>query len=306
VETLKIVLPIVIQAGLALLVLAVGLDSTLEDVLYVLRRPALLGRAFVAISLVVPVVAVLAVLWLPLSLPAKVGVVLMALAALPPFVPGSALRAGGRRSYTYGLYVAFALLTVIVVPATVAVLNRLFGAGAEVSMAVLGREVLQSVLIPLVIGLLVHARWPGFAARAGPAVSKISMAALLVIVALLLLRAGPAMLSLIGNGTVLAVVVISAAAIGAGHLLGGPDPRDQAALATAAAVRHPGIALMVADGLAPDKRVAAMIVLYVLVSFVVVTIYQQAVKRMARPRGLRRASVGGGDGPPDPLHGGAP
>ena len=71
----------------------------------------------------------------------------------------------------------------------------------------------------------------------------------------------PAIVSLIGNGTVLAVVVISLAAIAAGHLLAAPDPRDQVALATAAATRHPGIALMVAGGYSPDKRVTAMILL---------------------------------------------
>ncbi|HWF76072.1 MAG TPA: bile acid:sodium symporter [Caulobacteraceae bacterium] len=294
-DALKQLLPIIIQAGLALLVLSVGLQSTLDDLLYVLRRPALLGRAFVAISIVVPAAAVLAVNWLPLSLPVKVGVIMMSLAALPPFVPGSEIKAGGRRSYSYGLYAAFALLTVVIVPATVEVLDRLFGADAEVSLTVLGREVLLSVLLPLVVGMLIHTRWTALAERIAPVVSQVSMLVLIVIVGLLLYRAWPAMLSLIGNGTVLAVVVVSAAAIAAGHLLGGPDPRDKVALATAAAIRHPGIALMVANGFAPDKRVSAMILLYVLVTFVVVTIYQQAQKRLSRaPRGGGgHAAVGG-------------
>ena len=292
-ESLKLVLPIIIQVGLALLVLSVGLQSTLDDLLYVLRRPALLGRAFVAISVVVPAAAVLAVNWLPLSLPAKVGVIMMSLAALPPFVPGSEIKAGGRRSYSYGLYAAFALLTVIIVPATVEVLDRLFGTDAEVSLTVLGGEVLLSVLAPLVVGMLIHTRWPDVSERIGPIVSRISMLVLLIIVALLLFRAWPAMLALIGNGTVLAVVAISAAAIAAGHFLGGRDPRDKVALATAAAIRHPGIALMVANGAAPDKRVTAMILLYVLVTFVVVTIYQRGLMRLAKDPGGGRHAIGG-------------
>lgn len=292
-ETLKLVLPILIQAGLALLVLCVGLQSTLEDMLYVLRRPALLARAFIAISVVVPIVAVLTVKWLPLTLPVKVGVIMMSLAALPPFVPGAEMRAGGRRAYSYGLYVAFALLTVVIVPATVAVLDRLFGQDAGVSLAVLGREVLLSVLAPLAIGMLVHARWPDLAERLAPHINRIGMLMLLVIVALLIFRAWPAMVSLTGNGTILTVVIITLAAIAAGHVLAAPDPRDQVALATAAAVRHPGIALMVAGGYSPDKRITAMIVLYVLVSFVIVTIYQQALKRLAKPHAGGHAAVGG-------------
>jgi BASS family bile acid:Na+ symporter len=125
-----------------------------------------------------------------------------------------------------------------------------------------------------------------------PIINLVSMLVLVLIVLLLVAKAFPAIVALIGNGTVLAVVVISAAAIAGGHLLGGPDPRDQVALATAAATRHPGIALMVANGVSPDKRVTAMILLYVLVSLIVVTIYQQAVKRMVKAHG-GHAAIGG-------------
>ena len=292
-EALKTVLPILIQVGLALLVLCVGLQSTLDDVLYVLRRPTLLAKAFIAISVVVPTVAVLTLNWLPLSLPAKVGVIMMSLAALPPFVPGAEMRAGGRRPYAYGLYVAFALLTVIIVPATVAVLDRLYGRDADVSLSTLGREVLLSVLVPLTIGMLIHARWPQLAERLAPQINRIGMLVLVVILIPLLITAWPAIMSLIGNGTVLAVVIISVAAVAAGHILAAPDPRDQVALATAAATRHPGIALMVANGMAADKRVTAMILLYVLVSLAVVTIYQQTVKRRAKAYDAAHPAIGG-------------
>ena len=292
-DVLKLVLPIIVQVGLGLLVLTVGLQSTLDDVLYVLRRPAVLGKAFIAISVVVPTVAVLVVNWLPLALPVKVGVIMMSLAALPPFVPGAELRAGGRRAYSFGLYVAFAVLTVVIVPATVEVLDRLFGKDADVSLATLGREVLLSVLAPLIVGMLIHRRWPAVAERLAPIINMVSMVVLVLIVLLLVARAWPAIVSLIGNGTVLAVVIISLAAIAAGHLLAAPDPRDQVALATAAATRHPGIALMVANGYSPDKRVTAMILLYVLVSLIVVTIYQQALKRRAKAHDSAHPLIGG-------------
>ncbi|MBV9994847.1 MAG: bile acid:sodium symporter [Caulobacteraceae bacterium] len=281
-DSLKALLPIIIQAGVATLILCVGLDSTRDDVLYLARRPRQLARAFVAISIVPPAAAVLVTSVLPLPLPAKIGVILMALSPVPPFVPGSVLRGGGRRAYGYGLYAAFAVLTVIIVPATVQVLNWLYGASAEVSLRTLGIMVLGSVLAPLAVGMAVRARRPELAAAAAPAISKLALVLLLAILVLLIIGAWPAMMALIGDGTVLAVVAISLAAIAAGHLMGGPDPRDEVALATAAATRHPGIALMVANGLAPDKRVAAMIILYVLVSFTTVALYQAALKRRAK------------------------
>src|SRR5580698_6497718 len=131
---LQVLLPLLIQGSLSALVLAVGLDATLDDILYLVRRPTLLIRAFVAISIIVPVVAVLVVRAMPISLTSKVGVILMALAPVPPFVPGKDLKLGGHKAYVYGLYVTFALLAVIIVPATVAVLNHLYGASADVPM----------------------------------------------------------------------------------------------------------------------------------------------------------------------------
>jgi BASS family bile acid:Na+ symporter len=284
-DVLKDLLPIIIQSAVATLVLGVGLDATLDDVLYLVRRPLQLARAFVAISLVPPVAAVLATSILPLSVPAKIGVIVMALAPVPPFVPGSELRGGGRRSYAYGLYAAFAVLTVVIVPVGVEVMDRLYGVAAQTPMAKLVAMVLLTVLAPLAIGMLVRRFWPGFAERAAPLISRLAMLLLLALLVLLVVGAWSAMLALIGNGTILAVVAISLAAIGAGYLMGAPDPRDQVALSTAAATRHPGIALMIGSTVSPDKHVSAMIILYVLVSFITVAVYQAVLKRRAGAQG---------------------
>jgi BASS family bile acid:Na+ symporter len=294
-EILKTLLPILIQTGIVSLVLGVGLDAGPEDALYLVRRPGQLAKAFVAIIVVAPVVAVLVTGILPLSLPARIGVIVMSAAAVPPFVPGSATRGGGRRAYVYGLYAAFALLTVVTVPVTVAALDKVYGSAAEAPLPKLIGMVLLTVLLPLAIGMAVRARWPAFAERVGPWISRVAMLLLLIILVLLVVRAWPAIVALVGNGTILAVVAISLAAIAAGHVLGGPDPRDQVALSTMAATRHPGIALMIAGSLTPDKSVSAMIVLYVLVSFVTVALYQAVLKRRSRagstasPRGGARA-----------------
>jgi BASS family bile acid:Na+ symporter len=89
-------------------------------------------------------------------------------------------------------------------------------------------------------------------------------------------------MALIGNGTLLAMALVSGIALVAGHLLGGPNLSDRGALAVAAATRHPGIALMIA-GAAGRKEATPAIVAFVLVSCLVTIPYQMWMKRRALP-----------------------
>jgi BASS family bile acid:Na+ symporter len=277
-------LPLLIEASLATLVLAVGLDATVDDVLYLMRRPTLLLRAFVAISIVVPLVAVLVVRSMPISLPSKVGVILMAVAPVPPFLPGREIKVGDNKSYVYGLYVAFAVLAIVIVPATVAVLHQLYGARAQVPMGKLVGTVVVSVLIPLAVGMLAHARWPAATSVASGWVGRVALLLVLIVLIPILIKAWPVMVTMTGDGTILAISLIVVAGAAAGHLLGGPSLDDRIVLANFAATRHPGIALMIATASASDRRVAAIVLMFVLVAIVLTTIYQVAVKRLAHPK----------------------
>lgn len=281
-EALKILLPIILKGSIAGVVFAIGLDATRDDVLYFTRRPGHLGRAFLAINIIVPLAAVLVMRALPLSLPAKAGVILMALAPVPPFIPQKELQAGARKEVVYGLFATFALLAVIIVPITVAVLNKLYGTAVELSLIGLVKLVLITVAAPLAVGMIIRARWPEAAARIAPWISKISFLLLVLGAAVIIIRAAPAIIALIGDGMVLGIVVIVVAGIIGGHVLAGPDRRDKAALAATAASRHPGIAMMIANANAPDKKVDASIMLFLIVGMIVVSLYLALMKRAAR------------------------
>jgi BASS family bile acid:Na+ symporter len=62
-------------------------------------------------------------------------------------------------------------------------------------------------------------------------------------------------------------------------VLGGPELDDRAALAMAAATRHPGIAMMIAHINDADKEVAAAILNFLMVSIIVAAPYQLWLKR---------------------------
>lgn len=278
-ELLQHLLPLLFPGSLFLLDLSLGLDATREDLFFMWRHPVLLLRAFLAISVVVPIAAVIAVSFLPLHPLAKAGVILMAVAPVPPLVPGKDMKLGGRKGYVYGLYAAFVPLTVVIVPMTLAILNAIYHKAVDPSAGAIARTVGVSVFLPLAIGLAVQAMAPKLAARAAPLLSTLSMVILVVACVPLFIKAWPAIEATIGDGSVVAINIIVVLALAAGHLLGGPDPRDRVALAGAAATRHPGIAMLLANANFADKGVTAVILLFLVVSVFLGAIYKAWVTR---------------------------
>jgi BASS family bile acid:Na+ symporter len=95
----------------------------------------------------------------------------------------------------------------------------------------------------------------------------------------LVVALAPAMWRLIGNGTVLAIALIVALALLAGHLLGGREPHDRATLAIACTTRHPGVALLIAQGNFPEPDIKAAILLFMIIGLLVGLPYQVLQKR---------------------------
>jgi BASS family bile acid:Na+ symporter len=66
----------------------------------------------------------------------------------------------------------------------------------------------------------------------------------------------PAIISLVGNGTILAFAAFVVVALAVGHFLGGPDPDERTVLALASASRHPAVAIAIAHANFPDEKLA--------------------------------------------------
>jgi BASS family bile acid:Na+ symporter len=91
------------------------------------------------------------------------------------------------------------------------------------------------------------------------------------------------MISLIGDGSLLAIVAFVAVGLAIGHLLGGPDPDDRTTFALATATRHPGVALVIAAGIFPGGTlVAPALMLYLLVTAIASAPYVMWRKRRHR------------------------
>jgi bile acid:Na+ symporter, BASS family len=292
---MKMLLPILVQISLMLVVASVGMQARWRDLTAVVERPGLLLRGFIAVNVVVPAVALLMVLILPMAPIIKIGIFIMAVSPLAPFTPGKMMKAGADSSYAVGLYVVLILLAVIIVPATLALISAIFGKTLSAPAGPIASLILTSVMLPLLVGLAISGFAPAASRRFAPLVHLIAMVALLPVVVLLLYASGNQIAALIGNGTLLATFVTVAAGLAAGHWLGGPEPANRVALAIASATRHPGIAGLIVHANYQDKRAMMAVVLFLLNSVIVSALYQAwARKRLVRVQARESAAQAGG------------
>jgi BASS family bile acid:Na+ symporter len=272
---MKELVALAVQISLLLIVLSIGLQARWGDLTYALKHPRQLFRAFIAVNLVVPLVAYVLCRFLPLEPMTEVGLVLMAVSPLAPFAPGKMLKAGADRAFVDGLYLTLLIAAVVIVPATIALMSAISYQTAHISILDVGLFVAKSVLVPMLVGLTVSGIWPTLAGKLAP-IARITGYALLIPVALLiLLKMGSGLAALIGHGGLIVITVTVLAGIAAGHWLGGSVPGHRVALSQAAATRHPGIAGLIAHKNFPGPQVILAIVLFLLVSIVVSAAYNK-------------------------------
>ncbi len=269
-------LMVVLQGSIMLTVFGLGLTATFQDATYLFRRPALLARAFLAMNIVMPAVAVIIAITFALPIEVDVALAALAVSPVPPILYKKQLSAGGRMEYVVGLLVAMSLLAIVVVPLAVLIANHLIGGEAALAPRAVAKTMLTSVLLPLVAGLVVRKLIPAAEKAAGVIMTG---AGILLVVAVipLLVKLWPVVQPLLGNGTLLVMFGMVIVGIAVGHVLGGPRAADRTALAMSTASRHPAVALAVAtSGTAVDTKPAlALILLYVVVAAVVCIPYQK-------------------------------
>jgi bile acid:Na+ symporter, BASS family len=269
--------------GIVGTVFALGLATTMDDATYLFRRPTQLLRALLAMNVIVPLCAVTLVVLFSLRLhPAvKIALVALAISPVPPLLPKRALKAGGGASYTVGLLVAAAVLSIVFVPLALQLLGSVFGSAARIAPAPVARVVALTLLAPLGVGAVVRRVARGFAQKIEKSVSIAATALLVAGAVLALFTTMPAIVRLIGNGTLAAMVVLAVVGLTAGHLLGGPDPDDRAVLALTTSSRHPGVAMVIASTNFPEQRnlILAAVLLYLVVNALVSMPYQVWAQR---------------------------
>jgi len=274
-----------LQASVIINVYAIGLEATPGDLLYVLRRPALLARGLLAMYLAMPVLALVLVWLFDLPGALEVTLVCLAISPIPPLLPRRQGKGGGYAPYALGLMVCMALLSLLLIPVWVKVLGLIFGQTFTLGSGAIALTVLKMIVAPLLVGMAVRALLPAMAGRiARPAIVLagwlLPLAGLVVVFAM-----HKALLEVMGHGTWAVLLVFIVVGLVVGHLLGGPDTGDRLVLAVSTASRHPGVAFTLAAANFPqDHAVPALIALYLLLGLVATLVYMKWLARSAGPQ----------------------
>jgi BASS family bile acid:Na+ symporter len=271
---------IAILISVVLIGIALGLRYATADAGYLLQRPGLLARSLVAMNLIMPMVAIALVSSFDFKTPVQVALVALSVSPLPPVLPGKRLNLRSH-GYIYGIVVAAAVCSVVLVPLAASLLSTHFHTQHVSAVKVL-IVVLLTVLAPLLIGIALQRIGASRASSLAAVLSKIGTALLVVACIPVVVMEWPTIRSLFGDGTVVAAIVLSGLGLLVGHLLGGPDPENRTVLALATASRHPGVALVAGIGATAQapRMVTAAVLLAFVVSMIVSTPYAAWRKRV--------------------------
>jgi BASS family bile acid:Na+ symporter len=279
--TMQQYLGLALQLSIALTVLGLGLTASWQDATYLLRQPGLLLRSVLSMAVLMPVVVVTIAKLFSFPTEIELALVALAISPVPPILYKRQLGGGGRREYVVGLLVAMGLLSIILVPVSVAILNGIFSTSVLVSPLVVARVILTSVLAPLAVGLLIR-QWFPVAEKSATHIIALGGLLLVVGAGMLLWALWPVTRGFLGNGVALMLAVIALVGLLVGHLLGGPVAGDRTSLAMATAARHPAVALTIASATgASQKSALAAILLYVVIAALVSIPYQKWRARQA-------------------------
>jgi BASS family bile acid:Na+ symporter len=281
---LSSLIPLVLKASIFLTVFALGLQATFADATFLFRRPGLLARGFVSMSVMMPLLALLLVMTFRLEPEVKIALVALSVSPVPPVFPKKALKAGGEENYTIGLLVATVVLSIVAIPIALEIFERLTGVPLYLSALSISTIVFKTVLAPLLGGIVLRAVASSFANRITKPIGILAAV-------LLILGALPALFVLIRNNlqflagvTLLCFAAFALIGYLIGLLFGGPDPQDRSVLAMATASRHPALALAIAHANFPQQKlVVPTVVLYLIVSGVVTALAPKLLKTTAGP-----------------------
>lgn len=283
VETLPFTEFILVFGQLAVLVfvvcsmLAMGLTLTVPQILAPLKDIRMVVLALLANFALVPAVALLVLAVLPLSGGLTVGLLIVALAAGAPFLPKLAQVTRGDPAFSVGLMVLLMVVTIGYLPLVL----PLALTGVTISAWDIARSLIFLMLLPLLVGLVVRARYEEVAESVAPVMSQASGLALVVLVVAFFVGYFPDLVGVVGATAILAAVLFLLAAFAIGYLLGGRNGAAKRVMGLGTAQRNLGAATAVAGLNFTDPDVLIMVLVVGLVGLVLLMVIGGELGRRA-------------------------
>src|SRR5215813_4751318 len=270
------IISLVLKASIFLNVFAFALNAHFADATYLFRNPGLLLRAVLSMNVVMLLTAIALSLAFDLHPATKIALVTLSMSPVPPILTKKAFKAGGTEPYVIGLLTAAALLSIVFVPLSLELVQRIAGIPMGMSPIAVASIVILTVLAPLLLGVAFRALAPRLAVRISKPLAIVAFLILLVGSVPILIAIGSQVWALVGSGAVIAMTAFVVVGLLTGHVLGGPDPENRRVLALATSSRHPGLAIAIAHANFPQQKLTmGAVIMYLLLSIIVSVPYMK-------------------------------
>ena len=221
--------------------LAMGMSLTIPMIVQPLKNARLVALALLANFVLVPLLAYVITLIIPLESSLKIGLIVLATAAGAPFLPKLAQIAKGNMAFSVGLMVLLMVTTIVYLPIVLPLLLP----GVSVNPWDIAKSLIFLMLVPLAIGLLIKSSAPDTAAEYQPLMSKASSLSVLVLLVVGLGLKASDILDLIGSGGMVALVLFVIGSLVIGLVLGGREAGTRSVLGLGTAQRNVSAAIVV-------------------------------------------------------------
>ena len=268
-EILEVIMNLSVLVFVIAGMLAMGLSLTIKQIIAPLRNARLVVLALVANFVLVPILAYLIQLVIPMDSGAAIGLIIISTAAGAPFLPKLAQAAKGDMAFSVGLMVLLMLVTIIYMPLVLPLLLQ----GVEINPLDIAQSLVMMMLIPLAIGLFVKARYESIAESLGPAMSQTSTVAMALLMVTGIILNWSSIVGFIGTGAILAILIFLIVAFLIGYFSGGSESGTRSVLGLGTAQRNLSASMVVAAlNFSDDPDVLSFILVAGLVGLVVLMV----------------------------------
>lgn len=276
---MTLALLVLLKITVTVIIFGIGLDSQPRDAVRLFRHPGLLLRSVLAMYVLVPMAAFALVKLLPLAPGVEAALLVLAVSAGAPLLPRKLLGIGDG-AYIFSLVVISSVLAIVLVPVWLAVLGPLFPRLPSLAPERAALVLAESFFLPLLAGMVLRRLFPKVAAWTAGRLIGLASIVLALSAAALLAAHWHVVLEARWTG-ILTLAALITLSLAIGHLVGGPDEDTRTALAIACAIRHIGIAVLVAASV-PGPRTAVVVAIYIAVSLAISVPYLRWRRAVAR------------------------
>ena len=272
--------------------LAMGLSLTIKQIMDPLRNTRLVLLGLLANFVLVPALAYLITVVIPLDDDLATGLIIVGTAAGAPFLPKLVQLAKGSAAFSVGLMTLLMVVTVIYLPIVLPLLLP----GASVSPWDIAKSLIVSMLLPLGIGLFIKARYSDTAAHLQPIMSHVSSVAIVLMLVTILVLEFSTIIGTIGTGGILAALIFLVGALLIGLLLGGKDASMRSVMGLGTGQRNLAAAMLVAgQNFSSKPNVLVMVMLVAIFGLILLGVVAGELAKRVQAPGEGQGTKAAGD-----------